>query len=216
MLLSIEHHQELLNVGWEIRRIENKPYYIKHIFKEKEYMILITDLCLVWFEHGNFKRIQQNARIPNIDIETEKESMTLLVRVKKLFLDKNNVRTLIQKKSNQLLVHCKPVVNQYRRNEQYNIVNAFLWIFHCDLLDQQGTNDKFKSGPQIIFEHFIQPIQAIVNYFTENLSDDNYTKINMEKSSFSVYSTTSLDYMSKFIYIIYCYTGVFNKFRKRK
>ncbi|KAI9485723.1 MAG: hypothetical protein EXX96DRAFT_546213 [Benjaminiella poitrasii] len=169
MQLSNIHHQELLNIEWKIRRIDNKTYYLKSIFKEKGYLILITDLRLVWFEHGNFKRIQQNAKVPNIDIETEKEAIALLVRVRKLFSDSES-RTTIQRDSSQLLINCKPAVSQYRNEQQNSIINAFSWTFHCELLNQQATEDgSFKTGPQVIYDHFIQPSQAIVNYFTENM-----------------------------------------------
>lgn len=164
MLLDTLHHKKLLNEAWTIRRVDNKTYYIKYIFEENEYVILVTDLCLVWFEHGDYKRIQQNAKVQNIDIEAKREAVALLVRLKQLFLESIS-RCSIKKEVGKLKLHCKLTVSQIR-----NRINTLSWIFDCELLDQETTNDDALSGPQVIYDHFIQPSQAIVNHFTENMS----------------------------------------------
>lgn len=164
MLLDTLHHKKLLNEAWTIRRVDNKTYYIKYIFEENEYVILVTDLCLVWFEHGDYKRIQQNAKVQNIDIESKREAVALLVRLKQLFLESIS-RCSIKKEVGKLKLHCKLTVSQIR-----NRINTLSWIFDCELLDQETTNDDALSGPQVIYDHFIQPSQAIVNHFTENMS----------------------------------------------
>lgn len=193
MLLDTLHHKKLLNEAWIIRRAEKKTYYIKHIFEENEYVILITDLYLVWFEHGDYKRIQQNAKVQNIDIESKREAAAVLVRLKPLFLE-NLSRCMIQKDSSRLKLHCKPTISQIQ-----NRINTLSWIFNCELLDQQTTHDDALSGPQVIYDHFIQPSQAIVNHFTENMSDENQIKLKMAKASASMFSTTALSYMSELI-----------------
>ncbi|KAL7311932.1 nicotinate-nucleotide diphosphorylase (carboxylating) [Mucor circinelloides] len=193
MLLDTLHHKKLLNEAWTIRRVDNKTYYIKYIFEENEYVILVTDLCLVWFEHGDYKRIQQNAKVQNIDIESKGEAVALLVRLKQLFLESIS-RCSIKKEVGKLKLHCKLTVSQIR-----NRINTLSWIFDCELLDQETTNDDALSGPQVIYDHFIQPSQAIVNHFTENMSDENQIKLKMARASASMYSTTSLSYMSELI-----------------
>lgn len=164
MLLDTLQHKKLLNEAWIIRRAENKTYYIKRIFEENEYVIFITDLCLVWFEHGDYKRIQQNAKLQNIDIESKREAAAVLVRLKQLFLESLS-RCMIQKEAGKLKLHCKPTISQIQ-----NRINTLSWIFNCELLDQETTNGDALSGPQVIYHHFIQPSQAIVNHFTENMS----------------------------------------------
>lgn len=163
MLLDTLHHKKLLNEAWTIRRVDNKTYYIKYIFEENEYVILVTDLYLVWFEHGDYKRIQQNAKVQNIDIEAKREAVALLVRLKQLFLESIS-RCSIKKEVGKLKLHCKLTVSQIR-----NRINTLSWIFDCELLDQEITNEDALSGPQVIYDHFIQPSQAIVNHFTENM-----------------------------------------------
>ncbi|KAL9540486.1 hypothetical protein MBANPS3_009653 [Mucor bainieri] len=193
MLLDTLHHKKLLNEAWVIRRVENKTYYIKHIFEENGYVILITDLCLVWFEHGDFKRIQHNAKVQNIDIESEKEAAAVLVRLKELFLESLS-RCRIQKEAGKLKLHCKPTISSIQ-----NKINTLSWIFICELLNQETPNNDALSGPQVIYDHFIQPSQAIVNHFTENMSDENQIRLKMAKASASMYSTVSLSYMSELI-----------------
>ncbi|OAD05738.1 hypothetical protein MUCCIDRAFT_182767 [Mucor lusitanicus CBS 277.49] len=193
MLLDTLQHKKLLNEAWIIRRAENKTYYIKRIFEENEYVIFITDLCLVWFEHGDYKRIQQNAKLQNIDIESKREAAAVLVRLKQLFLESLS-RCMIQKEAGKLKLHCKPTISQIQ-----NRINTLSWIFNCELLDQETTNGDALSGPQVIYHHFIQPSQAIVNHFTENMSDENQIKLKMAKASASMYSTTALSYMSELI-----------------
>ncbi|CEP15635.1 hypothetical protein [Parasitella parasitica] len=193
MLLDTLHNEKLLNVPWTIRRVENKTFYIKYMFEEKEYVTLVTDLRLVWFEYGDFERIQQNARVQNIDIESEKEAIAVLTRLKQLFIDSIS-RCSIKKEVGKLKLHCKPSMSQIQ-----NRINTLSWIFNCELLDPETVNDNALSGPQVIYEHFIQPSQTIVNHFTENMSDDNQIKLKMAKASASMFSTTSLSYISDLI-----------------
>jgi hypothetical protein len=139
---------------------------MKYIFEEKEYFMLVTDLCLVWYEHGNYKRIQQNAKLPNVDIESEKEAIAILVRVKKSFLE-NIARCSMKKETGKLLVSCKPKYSRAQPNDMQ--INDISWIFNCDLLAQDTAMHEYLSGPRVIFENFIMPSQSVVNYFTENL-----------------------------------------------
>jgi hypothetical protein len=167
MLLHISDHRKLFQIPWTLCRDDNKTYYIKYLFEEKQYFMLVTDLCLVWYEHGNYKRIQQNAALPNVDIESEQEAMAILVRVKKTFLG-NIARCSMKKEPGLLKVSCKP---QYPRTQPSDMqINDISWVFNCDLLDQDTTSAEYLSGPRVIFENFIMPSQSIVNYFAENLS----------------------------------------------
>lgn len=176
MLLNNLHHKKLLNVPWIIRRVENKAYYIKYIFEENEYVVLVTDLCLVWLEHGDYRRIQRNAKVQNIDIESEKEAIAVLIRLKQLFLDSIS-RCSVKKEAGKLKLHCKPSSSQIQ-----NRINTLSWVFNCELLDQETKNDDALSGPQVIYDHFIQPSQAIVNHFTENMSGNPHFFIMHYKS----------------------------------
>lgn len=158
MVLSASFNEKLLKERWVIRRVRNVTYYIKSIFETEEYFMLITDLREAWFEHGDFKRIQQNALLPRIDIETKSEASALLVRVKQLFLDNWNKCDIKQVKEEMQIICDK---------SQHNAkVNTLCWIFHCSQLSRQEGI----SSAQVIFDHFIQPSQAIINYFTDNLS----------------------------------------------
>lgn len=166
MLLPISHHKKLSKLPWDLRRDGNKTYYMKYIFEEKEYFMLVTDLYLVWYEHGNYKRIQQNAKLPNVDIETEQEAIAILVRVKKSFSE-NISRCSMKKEPGQLQVSCKPRFSRTQSNDMQ--INDISWIFNCDLLAQDTVMSEYLSGPRVIFENFIMPCQSVVNYFTENL-----------------------------------------------
>ncbi|KAI8642644.1 Quinolinate phosphoribosyl transferase [Parasitella parasitica] len=146
--------------------VENKTYYVKYMFEENEYAVLVTDLRLVWFEHGDFKRIQQNGKVQSIDIESEKEAIAVLTRLKQLFIDSIS-RCSIKKEASKISLHCKPSMSQIQ-----NRINTLSWIFKCELLDQESISDDALSGPEVVYEHFIQPSQAIVNHFTENMSDE--------------------------------------------
>ncbi|OBZ87138.1 hypothetical protein A0J61_04810 [Choanephora cucurbitarum] len=194
MLLSERYHKLLIDRPWHILRANSQVYYLKYLFEEHEYLILITDLRLVWFELGDYKRIQRNAQVPSIDIETEREAATVLVRVRTLF-EENLTRLKIDREPSVLKLNCHP--------QQTKKITTFSWVFNCDLLAQQKSQEEEndKTGPDVIFDHFILPSQTIVNHFIDKMADDDNNQIKSRANNYptSLYSKTTLDYMSHLI-----------------
>ncbi|KAI8336042.1 hypothetical protein BD560DRAFT_413981 [Blakeslea trispora] len=177
MLLSDRHHRLLSNRPWNIIRANNQVYYLKYLFEKQEYLILITDLRLVWFELGDYKRIQHNAQVPSIDIETEEEAATVLVRVKALFQE-NLTRLEISREQSVLKLNCCP--------QQTKKISTFSWVFNCDLLDQQKSQQETsKTGPEVIFDHFILPSQTMVNHWIDEIADGDINQIKLKIASIS-------------------------------
>lgn len=161
MLLCKEHNNILLDSTWIIRRTETKIYYIKYQFLDSdEYLLLVTDLCLVWFEHGNHVRMKQNARqLLGMEFKDRAASMLIFNKIKTTLGDSvHDCR--IQREKDQLKL--------FLPLEKGDIA-ALSWVFNCRVLDQDNEDNDYLSGPQVILRHFIVPSQTIVNYFTENI-----------------------------------------------
>jgi hypothetical protein len=89
--------QELLKIAWKPFYNGNKVYYIKSIFKEQLYSILVTDLRYVWFEHCSFDDIVKKASNQRIDVET-KEQVEKLIGYFKQSFEKNLTFTQLTEK----------------------------------------------------------------------------------------------------------------------
>lgn len=167
MLISTLYNDKLLDQSWIISRSDNKTYYLKYQFLDsQEYIILITDLCLAWYEHGTFERIKQNAeQEQGIEIKTKEAARILLKKIQTAFEQGAN-RAKITRSTQHVKVHLS--VNTNEKQQQYGI-NALSWTFDCQLLDQSSNEEGQLSGPEVIFQQFIMPSQTIVNYFTENV-----------------------------------------------
>jgi hypothetical protein len=167
MLISAFHNEKLLDQSWILRRSDNKTYYMKYQFinsdTDQEYILLITDLCLVWYEQGNFDRIRENAEELNIEVRNKETAKNLLKRIQTAF-EENAKRCKIQRSSEDVKVHLS-----LNKQDQTNEISALSWVFDCRVLDQISEEEGFLSGPQVIFQHFIIPSQTVVNYFTENV-----------------------------------------------
>lgn len=165
MLISTHHDEALLDCPWITLRAENKIYYIKYKFLDSnEYLILLTDLTLVWFEHGNFERMKQDAlQELSMEIRDEPAAILFLNRIKTALTNNKASDCRIQHAQGHLKLHLP-----LEKNLEQSIATLF-WIFHCSLLDQENQSLDFLSGPQFILQHFIIPSQTIINYFTENV-----------------------------------------------
>jgi hypothetical protein len=168
MLISNKHDEELLNIPFTIRRSDNVTYYMKYRFdnEKKEYLLLVTDLCLVWFEHGDFTRLKHNAEKElNMEVKTSEAAYNLLQKIQLAF-EENATRCQLVREKGHVKVHL-PLDRQQKTE-----ITVLNWIFDCRQLDQEANVDEqggWKTGPQVIFHHFIVPSQTIVNYFTENV-----------------------------------------------
>lgn len=162
MLLSKEHNNILSeSAAWIIRRIDTQIYYIKYKFlASNEYLLLVTDLCLVWFEHGDHVRMKQDAK-QELGMEFKDRAASLLIYNKiKTNLGESINECDIKKEENSLKL--------FLPLEKGDIA-ALSWVFNCALLQQVNQDHDYLSGPQVIHDYFILPSQSIVNYFTENI-----------------------------------------------
>lgn len=164
MLISLQHDKDLLECPWIIRRSENKIYYCKYKFTERnEYLFLLTDLCLVWFEHGTFERMKQDAlQELGMEIKDTAAMDLILNRVKATLAAK-----VLDFDIKTATGHVK--VNLPLEKCIQSDIATLSWVFHCTLLPQENESKDYLSGPQFILQHFIIPSQTIINYFTENV-----------------------------------------------
>lgn len=163
MLLSKEHFQILTNATWVIRRTEKSVYYIKYAFMTNdEYLFLVTDLCLVWFEHGNHERIQHNVKEQLGMACKDRAASILMYRKIKSYFEQGVLDCRLHVEPGHLKLFL-PL------EKPSGDIAALTWVFHCRVLDAENTKEGM-TGPQVIFQYFILPSQAIVNYFTEKLT----------------------------------------------
>ena len=165
MLLSREDNEKLSLRSWIIKRSEGKVYYMKYTFDTpKEYSILITDLCLVWYERGDYKRIIENAENDlRMELADDKVIKTLLDRIKTTF-EERALRCKIERFPGQV----KVTIPLQDAKSKYEITQLY-WPFNCGLLAQEPERHGWLTGPQVIYQQFILPSQAIVNHYTENI-----------------------------------------------
>ncbi|KAI9271094.1 Quinolinate phosphoribosyl transferase [Helicostylum pulchrum] len=149
---------------WIMRRNENKIYYFKYKFTEtNEYLFLLTDLCLVWFEHGTFERMKQDA-LQELGMEIkDTAAMDIILNRIKATLAAKVLDFDIKTATGHVKVHL-PLEKCIQSD-----IATLSWVFHCTLLDQENQSKDYLSGPQFILQHFIIPSQTIINYFTENV-----------------------------------------------
>ncbi|CAO3639589.1 unnamed protein product [Mucor hiemalis] len=93
MLLSNDEHEKLLDCPWLKRSWEGKDYYYKYnIDIPDEYLLLITDMTIVWFEHGNHERMKESAETElKMELSDREASSSLLKRIKPVLKRKYTV-----------------------------------------------------------------------------------------------------------------------------
>lgn len=84
MLIKKAYYDQLANVPWTLI---DHTYCIKYLFGQDYYLMLVSDLRLVWFEVGTFEHIQMGAKKShNIVIEERQEVVVLLHRLKSMII----------------------------------------------------------------------------------------------------------------------------------
>ncbi|KAL4212059.1 nicotinate-nucleotide diphosphorylase [Rhizopus microsporus] len=143
------------NVPWTLI---DHTYCIKYLFGQDYYLMLVSDLRLVWFEVGTFEHIQMGAKKShNIVIEERQEVVVLLHRLKSMII-KRLKSSVIKNNDNKVLeIHCREIKDE----KQLNVLS---WVFSCEMVDQVSTRPDELTGPDIIYREFTAPSLSIVNH----------------------------------------------------
>lgn len=171
MLLSQEHFEKLRNTAWVIHET-NKVYYIKYEFlPNDEYLFLVTDLCLVWFEHGHHEQIQVTVK-EQLGMECKDQAASMLMYKK--------IKSFLPDGIHKCRVKQEPRHIKFFLPLEKGDIAALTWVFNCELLDQDDTGlDNALTGPKVIYHYFIVPSQTIVNYFTEKVLGKQWKLMNI-------------------------------------
>lgn len=111
MLLSIDDNATLLTIPWtqfgiDIKRQSSDksdnaftdPLYIKALFDQDEYRILVTNLRYVWFEHGDAASITKTASSHRLEITSDKQIKILISSIQRCFLHPENCEFVLSEK----------------------------------------------------------------------------------------------------------------------
>ncbi|CAO3679764.1 hypothetical protein G6F70_002576 [Rhizopus microsporus] len=155
MLIKKAYYDQLANVPWTLI---DHTYCIKYLFGQDYYLMLVSDLRLVWFEVGTFEHIQMGAKKShNIVIEERQEVVVLLHRLKSMII-KRLKSSVIKNNDNKVLeIHCREIKDE----KQLNVLS---WVFSCEMVDQVSTRPDELTGPDIIYREFTAPSLSIVNH----------------------------------------------------
>lgn len=165
MLLSNDEHEKLLDCPWLKRSWEGKDYYYKYnIDIPDEYLLLITDMTIVWFEHGNHERMKESAETElKMELSDREASSSLLKRIKPVFEEKIH-RSQFQRIPGHIKIRL-PLEDKASKGE----ITRFSWVIDCRILDQEPERRGYLTGPQVIAYYFLFPSQSIVNFFMTHM-----------------------------------------------
>lgn len=164
MLISNDEHQKLLGCPWMTKNSEGRVYYYKYnVDIPDEYLLLITDLNVVWFEHGNHERMKESAEKElRMELPDKEASSSLLQRIKPVFIEKVH-RCPFQRIPGHIKI-LLPLEDLASKGE----ITRFSWVFDCRILDQDPERHGYLTGPQVLSYYFRLPGQTIVNFFMTN------------------------------------------------
>ncbi|KAI8343044.1 hypothetical protein BC941DRAFT_410289 [Chlamydoabsidia padenii] len=165
MLLSIDDHTKLLTIPWT--RFDNTistintgdsnitgPLYIKTLFDQDTYRVLVTDLHYVWYELGDAPSITKTAASHRLEITCKEQVNILITSIRRCFLHSENCHVRLIP-SGQLLIDYKETNKGF---------SSLSWTFHCTPLDTvlvSGDNHGYLDGPTVLYKHFISPLVAL-------------------------------------------------------
>ncbi|SAM07483.1 hypothetical protein [Absidia glauca] len=167
MLLSIDDNASLLTIPWT--RFDNNissdksdnaftdPLYIKTLFDQDVYRILVTNLRYVWFERGDAASITKTASSHRLEITSDEQVKILMCSLQRCFLQPDNCDFVVSEKG-QLLI-------EYKETNQG--FTSLSWTFHCSPLETalvgNANNKALLDGPTVLYTHFISPLVAVTN-----------------------------------------------------
>ncbi|KAJ2960161.1 hypothetical protein NQZ79_g4541 [Umbelopsis isabellina] len=89
MLIDVDKNDLLAKLPWTpLSASYNKQLYIKKLFEDNYYLVLVTDCRNVWLEHVDASAIYERARESEITVDEDKpERLLALVKILRTFLD---------------------------------------------------------------------------------------------------------------------------------
>jgi hypothetical protein len=89
MLIDADKNDVLAKLPWTpLSALYSKHLYIKKLFDNNYYLVLVTDCRNVWLEHVDASAIYERARESEITVDEGKpERLVALVKILKTFLD---------------------------------------------------------------------------------------------------------------------------------
>lgn len=112
MLIDVDTNDLLAKLPWTpLSASYNKQLYIKKLFEDNYYLVLVTDCRNVWLEHVDASAIYERARESEITVDEDKpERLLALVKILRTFLD--NIQEVNQS-ANKVIPNCNLFVSYY-------------------------------------------------------------------------------------------------------